>query len=311
MIKYYRGVTQLELIVTITLMGIMSTTLMGLMSDVFRSYLWTMQNSALTSDLDSALQLIESDLHGSVPFSARNSSDKRTLEMLFIDNAFVVQKKPDGILDFSVNMVTYQWDSDLNQNLASSGDLFVMGHAPSYAGAAGVLNFDCPMPSYNAYVPLSGYSNPACPAIVPSQANQIKPIATLAATNAVKVGSAGTNTVTFNFEKTITNNIFNGPNPGLPQLSSAVFLYATYPVMYRCESDNTLRRYSRYKLSSSVSNPNPIEGSGDIVLDNITPNGCKFSVDGVASKFVDILLQAQTNTNAIDLATRVHVDRIQ
>jgi len=305
---YNKGVTQIELVVTITLMGIMATTLMGLMSDVFRSYMWTMNNAALTSDIDSALQLIESDLRRSVPFSARNSSDYKKLEMLFIDNTFVHQKKPDGATDYSVNMVTFQWDETLSSNLAT--DLFVSGHNASYAGRAGGggLNFDCPQP-YNAYVPLLGYTDSGCPASVPTQVNKMRPIATLAASNAVKSGAAGTNTVTFNFDKTATTNVFSNIRPPSPPFPAATFLYATYPVMYSCEEDNTLRRYDSYALSSSVSsNPNIVVGSGDVVLSNITPDGCKFMVDSMAAGFVDIWLQAKLSNNIIDLATRVHVD---
>ncbi len=89
------GFTMVELVVVITIMGLVAGVLSNFIARPMEGYRDLMLRSTLVDSAESAIRIMARDIHASLPNSLRISGDSRSLELLHLADGARYRSGPD------------------------------------------------------------------------------------------------------------------------------------------------------------------------------------------------------------------------
>lgn len=272
------GFTLVELVIVITLTGVVAVLASVLVGNQMLGYVDTARRAGLMAKADLALQHIARDLRGAVPYSIRVSGGA-ALEWVPIQSWGRYRKLPDtsedAALDFSEPDAQFEVLFGSAMPAIASGMQLVIGNTD----AAGIDGINL-------------YGDVSSGALVPAGSNVITP-------TSVVVGSSGSNitlTPAFQF--------------ALASLASRFYL-VNGAASYVC-SAGAVTRYTGYPLQKSQ----PVNGAAvplgtaasALLLDGVS--SCQFGYTALDSTYgvVSVQLQLQDGSETVNMTRMITIE---
>jgi len=286
-----QGVTIIELIIVIVIMGFIAGIISTFISRPIEGYINLSQRTTLVYNADNALRRMQRDIRIALPNSVRINTAGNALEIITSVEAMRYRTRPPGDATTRLDFTTADDQFDVFGNFTEIGTLpFTSTTARIAIYNIGAYNF-----ATNPPTPIAGAN--AYAGVNADGTNVITPPGTT-----ITISDNGD-------EDHITLNPAFRFTYASPQ--KRMFIVDT-PVSYICDSvSGTLTRYSNYTIQSTQ--PVPPAVTGTLLAENI--QSCAFAYQPGTSQregIVTLTLRLQTPGKAerIQILHQVHVDNV-